>query len=115
MKLRLYIDLAAATASRDIEDARVHCLGAVGIRSDGAIVRSRNGSAQMKMPSAHAEARLAEKLDYNATVFVCRVRKNGQYGMAKPCIYCQTILRMRRVKRVYFTTDIHNEYGVMEL
>lgn len=109
------MELAAETANRQFPfDPRVHCLGAVGIRRDGAIVRSRNASAQAKFPRAHAESRLVEKLGKDGIVFVCRVRKNGEYGMAKPCTLCQIRLRQAKVQRVYYTTDEPGIYGCWE-
>jgi tRNA(Arg) A34 adenosine deaminase TadA len=81
-------------------------LGAVGLRKDGAAVIARNQTAVgERFLSGHAEARLARKLGVFADmVLVVRITKNNQYAMAKPCKYCENILRSRNVKRVFYTT-----------
>ncbi len=115
MKIGLLIDLAGDTARRESVDMRLHAIGAVGIRKDGAIVRSRNGSSKIPLPEAHAEARLCDKLDFGTPyVFVARVRKDGTYGMSKPCQDCAIKLKMKGVKRVYFTTNEVGVFGVYE-
>lgn len=116
-----YFRLAADVAKLK-DDRRTHKLGAIGLRSDGALVcaangpvrpETRNGSTKAAIPSAHAEARVCRKLDYYATVFVVRMQPSG-YGLARPCPHCERRLRKRRVKRVYYTIS-PSEYGVMEL
>lgn len=90
-------------------------LGAVGIRSDGAVVWCRNGGApDERTYSAHAEARLARKLDWGSEVFVARTRADGTIALAKPCIRCENTLRHRGVQRVTYTIS-HNEVGVLKL
>src|ERR1700690_2624968 len=116
MKLKSYIQLAMDAARRDIDDMRLHAVGSLGVRTDGTIVRSRNGSSKLPLPEAHAEFRLCDKLDYGTPfVFVARVRKNGECGLAKPCDNCLTKLIQKAVKKIYFTTNIKDEYGVIEL
>jgi tRNA(Arg) A34 adenosine deaminase TadA len=95
-------------------DLRSFYIGAVGIRSDGLIVTAKNLSCEDKFPPAHAEARLARKLDKNSIVFVARVTKGGQIGLAKPCTKCQTVIRNKGVTRVYYTIDV-NSFGYLEL
>lgn len=106
-----YFALAAEAAALK-NDIRCHRLGAVGLRSDGTLVAAYNGPAKNKQPSAHAEARLCRKMDYYGTVFVVRRTPNG-YGLARPCANCQTILKSRKVERVYYTVG-PTEYGVLE-
>lgn len=108
------LELAAHTAKRVENDIRCYCLGAVGIRNDQTIVRARNGFSRAKIPHAHAEARLCQKLTPQSTVFIARIRKSGAYGLAAPCASCQIALRLRQVKKVYFTTDDQEVYGVWE-
>jgi len=97
------IELATGIACRR-RDRREFLLGAVGIRSDGAIVMSRNEASAVPQPDAHAEARLARKLDHGATVFVARVLgSSGELAMAKPCHSCEMRLRSRGVKKVFYT------------
>ncbi len=79
-------------------------LGALGVRDDGAIVTSTNGSCIHPAPAHHAEARLCRKLDKGSTVYVARVAKDGTPAMAKPCPSCMSILRAKRVAKVIYTT-----------
>lgn len=63
--------------------------------------------------TAHAEARLCKKLDYNSTVYVARVKLcNGQFGISRPCSSCMKTLMSKKVKRVYYTIS-EKEYGVI--
>lgn len=83
------------------------------MRSDGVLVIGVNGPARDRMPKAHAEARLCRKLDYYGDVFVAR-KNLGGFALAKPCPNCEKALRLRRVRRVYYTIS-DNEYGVLDL
>jgi tRNA(Arg) A34 adenosine deaminase TadA len=96
------------------DDIRTFFLGAVGLRNDGVIVASRNVASRDVALSHHAEARLSRKLTPNSEVWVARVRKNGEWAMAKPCASCQLKLRVAGVTRVVYTIDI-NEWGVLDL
>jgi len=98
---------------------RPFLLGAVGIRSDGRIVHSKNSAVidtfefavYKRFPEAHAEARLTKKLGFGATVYVARVsRGSGELAMARPCENCQSILKAFRVKKVYYTIS-KNQWG----
>ena len=112
----------ARKAARPQNDIRGFYIGAVGIRKDGAIVKSRNGPVIMdesvgksSYPAAHAEYRLCRKLDKGAVVFVCRIRRgDGSFALARPCIDCQRRLTSKGVKKVYYTIS-DTEYGVMYL
>jgi len=95
------------------EEERQWLLGAVGIRSDGAIVYAQNGNVAIPTRSAHAEYRLGKKLDKGSMVYVSRIRRDtNQFGLAKPCANCEKFLRSKGVKKVYYTIS-ENEYGVM--
>ena len=88
-------------------------MGAVAIRKDGVLVKSRNGLTirpDCKSLSAHAEIRVLRKAGYGATVYVARVNKSGQFAMAKPCVYCMASLRSRGVDMVYWTVS-NNEWN----
>lgn len=106
----MLIDIAKGAATSK-NDHRNFMIGAAAIRNDGTVVRSCNGPVIMfsethkTFPAAHAEARLARKLDKGSVVFVCRVRTNGEFAMAKPCPDCMRALAARGVKRVYYTVD----------
>lgn len=94
------------------EDKRSFYLASIGIRGDGAMVKATNAPSQERSRYVHCEHRLAKKLDVGATVFVVRVKANGEFGMAKPCEDCQKILRFKGVKKVYYTVN-NNEYKIM--
>jgi len=93
---------------------------AMGIRRDGVRVFATNGAAihppelELKIRVAHAEQRLAQKLDSGSVVYVVRLLRNGIHAMAKPCGTCERILRARGVKRAYYTIA-PNEFGVLDL
>ncbi len=89
-------------------------VAAVGKRRDGTIVVAWNGQAEDRKPSAHAEARLARKLDHGSVVYVARTRRDdGRMAMSKPCVHCENTLRNRGVRRVEYTIS-DNEFGVLE-
>lgn len=96
------------------EDRRSYLLGAVGLRADGRIVHSCNGSTPLPDRTQHAEYRLSRKLDKGSEVYVSRVLKDGWITMARPCAACLKALGSKGVSRVYYTIDM-NEYGVIKL
>lgn len=108
-----YLRMASRVSIKGNWRRKAH-IGAIGIRRDGTIVQAWNGCATDVCPSAHAEARLARKLDVGSTVYVARVRRdNGKLAMSKPCPNCERCLRSRGVKKVMYTINEH-EYGVLE-
>ena len=56
------------------------------------------------MFSAHAEARLARKLDVGSKVFVTRVNKRGDWRLARPCPNCFRVLWAKGVQTIWWTT-----------
>jgi len=96
------------------EAKRQYRLGAVGIRSDGAIVTASNIPIRMPNVNAHAETRLAKKLDWGSVVYVVRICSNGTLAMARPCRKCQSVMRLKGVKRCYYSISTI-EYGVLIL
>ncbi len=94
------------------EATRQYRLGAVGVRTDGAIVTASNVPQRTPEPNAHAEARLAKKLDWGSVVYVVRIYSNGKLAIARPCKKCQIALRLRGVTRVYYSIS-ETEYGVL--
>lgn len=112
-----YLQIAGQTAKKKgPEDKRTFLLGAVGVRSDGKMVKSFNSSTVFPVPAAHAEFRVAAKLDVDSVVYVARVRVgDGKFALAKPCKNCQRVLKSRGVRRVYYTTNYPNEYGILYL
>lgn len=108
-----YLILAKRVALKG-DKKRRYKIGAVGIRTDGAIVIANNIRTRLQEPLAHAEARLSRKLDRGATVYVVRVLANGSFAIARPCCRCQRIMRFRGVKRCYYSIN-NREFGVLIL
>lgn len=112
-----YFDLATKIANYN--DGRTYYMGAVGIRTDGVLVCSRNGNSFSTKTSkfskdirSHAEGRIIRKLNINSTIYIARIRKEDQrLAMAKPCKNCSCIIKSRRIQRVYYTID-ENTYGL---
>lgn len=100
----------AAKLSRKKKNKRYFYLGAIGIRSDGVMVKSANGPTPEPHPESHAEVRMAKKLDVGSTVYVARVVATGDFAMAKPCRNCERYLKNKGVKTVYYTIA-NNEFG----
>jgi len=109
--MKRFFRLARAVAARG-NDRRRYRLGAVGIRSDGAIVKSKNIPNMYPEPQAHAEARLCKKLDKGAIVYVVRIDANNLLTLAKPCDSCLRIMENKGVKKVYYSIN-EFEYGVI--
>lgn len=111
-----YFRLAKQVALRgDTREAkRQYHIGAVGIRNDGTIVASSNIPNRVREPAAHAEARLVKKLDWDAVVYVVRVRSNGTLALARPCQTCQSAMRLHGVRKVYYSIS-DTEHGVIHL
>jgi tRNA(Arg) A34 adenosine deaminase TadA len=104
-------------------DLRTFWLGAVAVRQDQVVVKSKNGSARPDMkenagftpaPDAHAEARVLNKAGKNATICVARIsRLTGQYAMSRPCCYCMAKMKAYKVRTCYYTVD-SKSYGVIQ-
>jgi len=80
-------------------------LGAVGIRTDGARVFSRNGRSPLMGVHHHCEARLCRKLSNGSVIYLARVTRLGEWAMAKPCFRCDRVLRNREIAKVYYTVS----------
>jgi len=109
-RINKYFRLAKQVAKKGGKRRRFR-LGAVGIRSDGAVVTACNISTRQPERHAHAEARLAQKLDYGSEVFIVRILRDGTLANARPCVWCQ--MALRRVRRVYYSIS-ETEFGVMQ-
>ena len=97
------------------KDDRTILIGALGIRADGAVIRSRNSSANGVSPETHAEFRLSKKLNFGSVVYVARVLKsNNKWGLARPCPNCLRILHYRGIKKVYYTIK-EGEFGTIDM
>jgi cytidine deaminase len=115
-----YFRLARQVALKGdtLEANRHYRLGAVGIRTDGAIVTANN--IPIRKPEshakahAHAETRLVRKLDWGSIVYVVRTRRDGSLAIARPCRRCQSAMRLRGVRYCYYSIN-DTEYGVLIL
>jgi hypothetical protein len=101
---RKYFELAIQ-AARKGPHPRDYWIGAVGIRKDGTIVSAHNGLSTIHgdliIKCAHAEQRLARKLDKGAVVYVARTRVNGDIAPIEPCKNCRRILRSKGIRYVH--------------
>ena len=65
--------------------------------------------------TVHAEVdamrQVSERVLNGAVLYVARIRRGGDIGMAKPCLNCRNAVRAGGIKRVYYTIS-DNEYGV---
>jgi len=104
---RLAKEVAQAGSER-----RQHWLGAVGVRTDGAVVTAYNLPCRRPTPTAHAESRVVRKLDHGSTVYVVRVSRRGKLMIARPCKACRAAMRCRGITRCYYSIS-DTEYGVM--
>lgn len=100
-------------------DVRQFWLGCVAVRKDGTLVKAKNGAAIIPshtkyygIPSSHAEGRVVRKIDKGAILYVARVRReDGCLAMARPCGMCRSIIKAKKIKKVYYTIN-DNQYGV---
>ena len=89
-------------------------LGAVGIRSDGAIVRSSNGISPSKQRMVHAEYRCCRKLDVGAVLYIARVNARGEWLLAYPCKACIKMMVHKGLVKAYYTIGT-KKIGCIEL
>lgn len=100
MLTKKLIEAARKQAAKPGTYQRAH-LGAIAIRTDGKIVKARNGASTMPVPSLHAEARALRKADRGCVLIVVRIRPDGSLAMAKPCKDCQALIRSKRAVTYY--------------
>lgn len=73
--------------------------------------RDYNYGSGKRTDSIHAEMMAmikARNLDVNfakVSLFVVRVKKDGSFGMARPCAACEAMIRRLGIVNVYYTTD----------
>jgi len=103
----------AALFARKRKDKRTFYIGAIAIRADGVMVKSRNESTVVPCHAGHAEFRICGKITPGSTVYVGRSLSDGTLGLAKPCKQCQAILKCHKIKRVYYSIS-DSEYGCMD-
>ena len=108
-----YLRIASHLTVRGNKKRKAY-IACVGVRRDGTVVQSWNGCSTDVCPPAHAEARLARKLDVGSIVYVARTRRDdGRLAMAKPCPNCERVLRNRGVSKVIYSIA-ENEWGTLE-
>lgn len=113
-KILNYFEIAGKLAlSKD--DARHFILGAIAVRSDGAIVKSINSPVPEPSRVVHAEYKVCRKIDAGAIVYVVRIKYvDGKqvFAMSRPCPDCMRILKSKKVKKVYYTIG-PDEFGTI--
>lgn len=105
----------AARISRKTKDLRTFHHGAVGIRSDGAVVHSCNGNPRYPTPEHHCEFRLSSKLDVGSSLYLVRTNSGGAWANSKPCIHCIIRLRARGIKYVVYSTGTQRPFDYLYL
>ena len=61
--------------------------------------------------SLHAEVACLTKardldIDWGrASLFICRIKKDGSRGLSRPCSGCQALIKSMGIKNVYYTTN----------
>lgn len=86
-------------------------LAAISVRADGAMTWSLNEHTITPNPKCHAEARVLQKSDWGATLYVARVIRDGTWAISRPCPRCQAAIRNKGVKKVVYTIG-PGEYGI---
>jgi|SRR5271157_2008309 len=85
----------------------------IAVRNDGAEVHGTNHySKSQRIPSHHAEARTIKKCDMGSIMYVARVlRDKKTIANARPCKFCQSLIKNKSIKKVYFTFS-STTYGI---
>lgn len=112
MNTRGILERAAGIAMSGKCSVRNYQFGAIGYRSDGAMVIARNVSNSECGLANHCEYRICRKLDTGSLVYLARVTADGRWAMSRPCPGCQSRLRSKRISKVYYTIA-PGEYGIM--
>ena len=47
-------------------------------------------------------------------LYVCRLLRNGEFALAKPCDTCQRLLDKAGVRKVYYTIS-NEEFGILDI
>jgi hypothetical protein len=108
-----YLELATQIAEGTLDQEKNTFFCGVAERSDGAIVVSTNIRTKEQFHGAHCEVRLLKKCDVGSTIYLVRIWKDGTWANAKPCIKCQTLIKNKRVKKVFYSLD-KETYAVWE-
>ena len=62
------------------------------------------------MHSLHAEiaclSMIKQNIDYkDLELYIVRIRKNGEYGLVRPCNSCMNLIMKRGIKKIYYSTN----------
>lgn len=109
--MKMLKEAAKIAATNDLDKNFI--FGCIARRKDGTLVYSTNILVQKPTPEGHAEARILRKAGHGAVLWIARILRDGSWAMAKPCPDCQTLIKNRRVSRVYYTIG-PDEYGVWD-
>ena len=107
-----YLHRAGNAALRYRKDRRSYAVGALAIRADGASTSSRNEAATTPQRTAHAEYRVLRKAGLGAVLYVSRIRRDGSFGVARPCSSCMSVMHSHKVRRCYYSIS-DTVYGVI--
>lgn len=82
------------------------CVLSIGINKYRTHPRQDNQYTKQKATSIHAEldAIISCHNTKGATIYVARSLFNGSNGLAKPCKFCQDIIRTAGIKKIVYTT-----------
>ncbi len=63
--------------------------------------------------AVHAEADALSGVSnaVGATIYVARITRGGDIGIARPCEQCQELIQAAGVNKVYYTSDTGNPFG----
>ena len=73
--------------------------------------RPYNCGPATKHAEAHCILGLTKQQTTGADMFVCRINRQGEFRMSKPCTMCHLLLKNAGIKRVFYTTN----YGGIEM
>lgn len=109
------LEIACKVANNSVDRTRKAFIGCCAVRSDGAVVSSRNSATLNPTgisPRSHAERKCLSKSGYGSIMYIARIRKDNSIGCAKPCARCLASMRSMGVVKAYYTIT-ENEYGVI--
>lgn len=97
------------------ETAYKEALKSNGIHRHGAIVLGNGGRILAKACNnydngCHAEVRALKRVPHDAkecavAIIVVRARRNQRFGLSRPCVACQAVLKAANIDVVYYSTN----------
>jgi tRNA(Arg) A34 adenosine deaminase TadA len=105
----------AAAFAKTSKDKKNFYLCAIAERRDGIYVISNNSIVCEPSPPGHCEAKVLKKAGKGSILWVARIARGTKlWALSRPCSFCQTLIRNKRVERVYYTIE-PGVYGVWDL